>query len=52
MCRVRTGFAKFWNIMEIHNAIFQDLESFGKEEFFKMAVEKFWIVVWEISRMS
>ena len=29
--------------MEIENAIFQDLESFGKERIFKIAVEKFWI---------
>ena len=31
--------------MEIDNAIFQDLESFGKEKFFKMALKKFWIFV-------
>jgi len=31
--------------MEIDNAIFKDLESCGKEKFFKMAVENFWIFV-------
>ena len=31
--------------MEIENAIFQDLESFGKGRIFKMAMEKFWIFV-------
>ena len=31
----------FWKVMEINNAIFQDLESFGKEKFFKMVVENF-----------
>ena len=30
--------------MEIENAIFQDLKSFGKKRgLFKMAMEKFWI---------
>ena len=38
--------------MEIDNAIFQDVESFGKERFFKMAVEKFWIFLWEDSSRS
>ena len=28
--------------MEIVDAIFQDLESCGKEEFLKMAMKKFW----------
>ena len=31
--------------MKIDNAIFRDLESFGKREVFKMAIEKFWILV-------
>ena len=31
--------------MEIENAIIQDLESCGKERIFKMAMEKFWILV-------
>ena len=39
--RVRMGFGKLWKVMEIDNAIFQDLESFGKGRFFKMAMEKF-----------
>ena len=33
--------------MEIDTAIFQDLKSFGKGKFFNMAMEKFWIFVWE-----
>ena len=33
--------------MEIDNAIFQDLESFGKEKISKVALEKFWIFVWK-----
>ena len=33
--------------MEIGNAIFQDLESYGEEKVFKMAMEKFLICVWE-----
>ena len=47
--RVLTGYEKF---LEIKNAIFQDLESFGKGRFFKMALEKFLIVVWENSKIS
>ena len=46
------SFGKFWNVMEIDNTIFEDLESFGKGIFFKMAVEKFWIFVWEYSKTS
>ena len=34
--------------MEIDNAVSQDLGSFGKRRFFKMALEKIWIFVWEI----
>ena len=33
--------------MEIDNAIFQDLDIFGKGAFSKMAVEMFRIFVWE-----
>ena len=33
--------------MKIENAIFQDLESFGKERIFKMAMKKFCIFVWK-----
>ena len=36
--------------MEVDNAIFQDLESFVKRRFFKMAMEKFWIFVWKNSK--
>ena len=38
--------------MEIDNAIFQDVESFGKERFSKMAMEKCWIFLWEDSSIS
>jgi len=38
--------------MEIDNAIFQDLESFGKERIFKMATAKFWIFAWDDTKMS
>ena len=43
---VRIVFAQFWKVMDIDIAIFQDLESFGKGRFFKVAMKKFWIVVW------
>ena len=33
------GFGTFWKVMEIDNAIFQYLESFGTGKFFKMAME-------------
>ena len=45
------GFRKCWKFMEIEYAIFQDLESFGKESILKMAIEKFWILVWKILRI-
>ena len=32
--RVRTAFRKFWKVIEIENAIFRDLKSFGKEMIF------------------
>ena len=38
--------------MEIENAIFQHLESFGKERLLKMAMEKFWIFVWKILKIT
>ena len=38
--------------MEIDDVIFQDVESFGKEKFIKMARAKFWIFVWEHSKIS
>ena len=31
--------------MDIDNASFNDLESFGEDRFCKIAVEKFWIFV-------
>ena len=34
--------------MEIDYAIFQEVESLGKGRFFKMTMEKVWIVVWEV----
>ena len=33
--RVRTGFGKFRNVMEIENAFFKDLKSFGKGKVFR-----------------
>ena len=36
MERAHTGFGKFWNVMKIDDAIFQGLESFGKERFFQI----------------
>ena len=41
---------EFWKVLEIDYAIFQDLESFGKERIFRMAMEKFWIVVLKNSK--
>ena len=38
--------------MEIDNAIFQDVESFGKGRFIKPAMEKLWIFVWKSSKIS
>ena len=46
--KIRTGFGKFWKVTEIDNAIFQDLESFGKEMFLKMALENFGFLFWKI----
>ena len=34
------GFGKFWEVMEIDSAIFQDLESFRKREVFQNGYEK------------
>ena len=50
--RFRTGFGRLRKVMEIENAIFQDLESFGKEKFFKVAMEKFWICARDNSKIS
>jgi len=38
---VCSAFGKFWKVLETESAIFQDLESFGEERIFKMAIEKF-----------
>ena len=46
--RVSESFGKFWKVMEIENAIFQDQKSFRNERIFKMAFEKSWIFVWKI----
>ena len=40
----------FWKVMEIENAIFQDLECFGKERIFKMALEIYSIFIWKSSK--
>ena len=54
ICKIRVcmGFGEFWKVMEISNAIFQNLKSFGKETFFKIAMEKFWIFVCENAEIS
>ena len=41
LSRNRTGLESFLKVVESENVIFQDLESFGKERIFKMALEKF-----------
>ena len=41
----RQGSYGLRKVMEIANAVFQALESFGKRGHFKMAMEKFWIFV-------
>ena len=38
--------------MKIENAIFQDLESFGKERIFNISVEKYWIFFGKILKIS
>ena len=38
--------------MEIENAILQDLESFGKEMIFKLAMESFGLLFWKILKIS
>ena len=30
-----------WKVLEIDNAIFQDLDSFGKGKFFNLSIEQF-----------
>ena len=41
---VLAGFREFWKVTEIKNAIFHDLESFGRERIFKIAMKKFWLL--------
>ena len=48
MSRVHVGFEK---VLEIDNAIFQDMEILERERFFKMAMEEFWIFVWKKSNI-
>ena len=50
--KVLERFGKVWKGLEIDNAVFQDLESSGKERVFKMAMEKYWIFVWKNSEVS
>ena len=38
----------FLKVIEIDNAIFQDLENFVKGRLFIMAMGKLWIFVWKI----
>ena len=38
--------------MKVDNAIFQDVESFVKRKFVDVTMEKFWIFVWENSKIS
>ena len=38
--RVCTGFGKFWKVMEIDIAIFEDLDNFGQGEVFQTGYEK------------
>ena len=44
----------FWEVLEvteIDNAIFKEMENFGKEKFSKTAMERFFIFVWENSKI-
>ena len=41
-------FGEFSKVLELDNVNIQDLESFGEEKFFKMAVEKFWVLFGKI----
>ena len=34
----------FWKVVEIDNAIFHEPDSFGKGKFFKISIEKLWIL--------
>ena len=46
------GFGKCLKAMNIKNAIFQDLESFRKEMFFRMAIEQFGFLFGKILKIS
>jgi len=46
--RVRTSIGNFWKVMEIDNAFFQDMESFGKKGF----LNKLWKSFGFLSRKS
>ena len=50
--RILTGIGGFWKVIKIDNAIFQDLESFGKGRFLKLAMEKCCIFIRQNSRIS
>ena len=47
-----TGVVWCWKVLEIDNAIFQDLQCYGKMKIFKMTMEKFWIFVLESFEIS
>ena len=46
----KQGPHRFWNAMENENAIFQELNSFGKDRNFRIAKEELWIFVWKNSK--
>ena len=45
------GFGNCWKVMEINNAICQDLDRLRKGRLFKMTMEKFWNLVWKTSKI-
>ena len=45
------GFEKFWKVLGIDSAVFQDLESFGTRKVFQNVEGKFWMLVWENSKI-
>ena len=47
--RVRTGFGKFWKVMELKMLLSRTWRVLGKE-IFNMTIEKFWIFVWKNSK--
>ena len=46
------GLGKCWKLVEICNAVFQDMKSIGKKRFVKISMEKLWIFVWGNSKIS